>query len=115
MKITDDFSIKKLKKETLETFLYDESGNLSQTAVSACAQMTKFGNTKIFKIKTSRGLKLYNPLNKSASYYLDAKDKTTKGSLFKFKEVNEDTFNLYLQFLRTKQDSFLFLAERKLA
>lgn len=115
MKITDDFSIKKIKKDSVETFHYDENGILNNKLNNACAQMTKIGNVKIFKIKTAKGLKLYNPLNKSMSYDLNAKDKTTKGSMFKFKEVHEEAFNFYLQFLRTKQDSFLFLAERKLA
>lgn len=33
--------------------------------------------------------------------------------MFKLKEITEDAFNSYLSFLKTKQDSFLTLAERK--
>lgn len=114
MKITEDFSIKKINKEEKEVFKYDTNGKLTNISKDICAQVTKTGNKKIFMLKTSRGLKLYNPLNKSNSYNLDAKDKTTKGSMFKFREASEEAFNLYLQFLKTQQDSFLFLAERKL-
>jgi hypothetical protein len=78
-----------------------------------CAESIVNGNISIFKIKAKRGGQFYNPLKDNSNYGLDKKDKVTKDDMFKLREVKETAFKNYVQFLKTKQDSFLFIAERE--
>lgn len=113
MKIEEDFKIQKLAKNEIEYFRYDEGGILTNGNVY-CGEIVKTGVKKIYRVMCTKQLKLFNPLNISSSYNLNAKDKKTGNSLFKLREVNEDVFNFYIKFLQTRQDSFLTTAERKI-
>lgn len=114
MKLTEDFSIKKNKSENdIEYFFYNEDGILTDSKKKSCAEITKIGVRKIYKAFLTKDLRFFNPLEKSNFYSLSSKDKATGDSMFKLKEISEDAFNFYLNFLKTKQNSFLTTAERK--
>jgi len=70
------------------------------------------GSHRLF-VKTNASKKIYNPMSMYGKDEIGSKflDKTCKD--FKFKAVNLKVFNLYLNFLRTKNLSWLHNAERE--
>lgn len=86
------------------SIFYDKDGNESDEAVDGYAKKNisnRTGNTS-FYIK-SYGCELFNPLINLTNYR--QKD-------WKFLKYTEEKFNLYIQFLKTKQTRYLTLAER---
>jgi hypothetical protein len=114
--------INKFKTESTDLFTirYDTSGKSDNESFgkfsddySTCIVRVN-NNGKIFKVKIDKNGKLYNPLNDNNTYGLNKRDKNTKDPIFKFVQVNENCFNLYIKFLKTKQTSFLISAEREI-
>lgn len=70
------------------------------------------GTFKFF-VKTNASKKLYNPMSMYGKAEIGSTflDKTCKD--FKFKSVNKKIFDLYIHFLRTKNMSWLYNAERE--
>lgn len=70
------------------------------------------GTFKMF-VKTNARKKLYNPMSLYGKTEIGSTflDKTCKD--FKFKSVNKKIFDLYINFLRTKNMSWLYNAERE--
>lgn len=68
-----------------------------------------------YSIKLNAQSKLYNPFsiygneNEETSNFLDRVCRNNN----KFKEVNKKSFDLYVKFLKTKNNSLLFNAERE--
>lgn len=80
-----------------------------------CASMTSSGTNgrnRIYRIKSQRGGKFYNPLKDGQHYGLDLQDRTSNDSMFVLREVNENAFRNYIKFLQTRYDSYLSAAER---
>lgn len=79
--------------------------------VEACAQQTNVGRNQIYKVKSRRGGKLFNPLVGGSN--IAAVDKTSNNPMYQFREVNQQAFDAYVKFLKTGYDSYLLNAERE--
>ena len=87
---------------------------LKKDCDKVCAKKSIKNNGKTkYLVKLSLNSKLYNPLSKygleQSRSFLD----NTVRPANKFKTVNHKTFNLYLDFLKTKNNSYLLNAERE--
>jgi hypothetical protein len=102
---------RKYKKQTL---YYDVAGSVNGSIKDdgAAAIETHIGPQRIYKVKTKRGGKLYNPLTDGKGG-LATIDRTSGNTKFDFKEVNAQAFNSYIKFLQTGYDSYLLAAERE--
>ena len=63
-------------------------------------------------IKVGAHGRIYNPIGLYTEGRANVVNKKIGREEFRMKEVNENTFNLYLSFLRTKNPGHLTLAER---
>lgn len=105
-------------KGLVEVIRYDFRGRDDQhhknkiSEEQACAQKTIADRNFIYKIKSRRGGKLYNPLVNGRDG-LVAVDKANNNRQFQFREVNRDAFESYVKFLQTGYDSYLLRAERE--
>lgn len=84
------------------------------TDAKACACTITVGRQVIYKIKIGRDGNPYNPNKEGFSYSLTAEDRLSNDLMFRFKEVNSKAFENYIQFLKTKYDSFLNIVAREL-
>lgn len=91
----------------------DESKKTKLSDDKACATKITVGKNTIYKIKTKRGGKLFNPLLSGYGYGLDVPDKTSNRQMFQYREVNQRAFENYIKFLESKYDSYLLAAERE--
>lgn len=79
-----------------------------------CAKkIIRLNNTIKYLIKTGEDRKLYNPLSifsQQNKNFLETISRNHNA----FKEVNGMAFNLYLRFLKTKNEAYLHQAEREI-
>jgi hypothetical protein len=89
--------------ESMSTELFDLNAKQTQDEKIAVAKKSKVENRQTFYIKHGRG-EIYDPWgmdrNKSSSF------------IFSLRKVNEEIFNLYLEYLKTKREIFLTRARR---
>jgi len=84
---------------------------LDQDAV-AVQVATDYGPT--YKIKCSWQGKLYNPkMEKAHQYTLQGRDRTTGRLQFDYKPVTQKSFEYYIKFLQTQNDTLFVSAERE--
>ena len=105
------------KRITSHTVFYNEYGQESDlTSQTACAIKIYFSNGQtVYKVKSNRLRKFYDPRQKNSKYGLNLVDKTVGGALFKFKDaVSEQCFNKYIKFLQKRTETLLTQAERLL-
>ena len=79
-----------------------------------CAKSIKIGRFVTYKVKIDNNGHLYDPVKKDRSYNLSAKNKINGDALFKFREVNENCFNAYVNYLKNKQTNVLVQAQREI-
>lgn len=91
----------------------DENRKTKFSDEQSCATKISVGKNFIYKIKTKRGGKLFNPLQAGYGYGLDIPDKTSNRQMFQYREVTGRSFENYIKFLTTKYDSYLLAAERE--
>lgn len=92
---------------------YDKFAKETKDSIFVTAVEITSGNNVIFKVKSSRNGKLYNPIEENNTYGLDKLQRDSKDLMFKLVEVNEKCFKNYLQFLKTRNNSYLTIAERE--
>jgi hypothetical protein len=117
------FSSKNKKEDIIEYSYYclvgdedfiDDDGNprLEKDGPKVLAKQTKKNNYTSFAIKIANNNKLYNPLD----YGIEDKSYSIVDNVCrpqdKFKTVNQNTFDLYVNFLSSKNISWLTQAER---
>lgn len=116
--ITQPKGASRVSDDTVDVIRYDFRGRNDSGSVKkmqerdACAQVSTNGRNSIYKIKSRRGGKLYNPLVNGRDD-LGSTDKTSNNSKFQFREVNKQAFEAYVKFLQTGYDSHLLSAERE--
>lgn len=112
----DIITINPSKQEDPEvsSVLYDIEGNPSDelTPENAAAMKITNGVQEIYKVKCTRGGKLFNPLNTTTTYGLDAIERVNGKKMFQFREVGKNCFDNYISFLSHRYDSWLRIAER---
>jgi hypothetical protein len=91
----------------------DEKSKKKFPEHEVCAVQLKAGRNNVYKIKTSRGGKFYNPLKNGATYGLNVQSRAGNDSMFQLREVNKKAFDNYVKFLQTRYDSYLMAAERE--
>ena len=104
-------------EEEYEVTKYNSNGitidSLSDEDCCIIVFKNKTNNRNIFKVQCTKIGKLYNPLNKSIKYHLAAKDNISN-KMFKFREVNYNSYVNYLKFLQNRNNSNLIIAEREM-
>lgn len=78
-----------------------------------CAKLMVDGDHKQFFIRRDGDGSFYNPHGLYAEGYLTRSGRRVSKPELDFRRVTENVFNLYLQFLRTKNESWLRNAERQ--
>jgi len=71
-------------------------------------------NKTRYQIKVGAYGRIYNPIGLYSEGRANAYSRKTGKEEWRMKEVNENIFNLYLSFLKTKNNAHLILAERGL-
>lgn len=106
--VSNTKEISSLPSNRLKINYYDSDGKILEEESSAVAKETKYTKGSKFYILTSRRSKLFNPISDK----INQKAKG-KGGLpeFTMKEVDQKTFNRYLEFLKSKQTYILRQAE----
>ena len=97
-----------------KSIFYDESlKEVDEANSSVCAKAIVADNRTKYYLKQERRYGyLYNP---KGMYSEIAKKRDSAGqSQWKFRQVNEKVFNMYLKFLETKNEAWLNNAEREL-
>lgn len=93
----------------------DEDGSLysAEESENACAKLVSVDGRKYMYIKSGHGGMLYNPIGMYQNQY--SPNKRIMGRKeWDFMKVNEKAFLYYLDFLKTKNNSYFLRAEREL-
>ena len=90
-------------ENSLDRSLYNKVGNLTEDEDKAFAKIVSSETTTRRFVKTFKNL-LYDPygIDSHREKYLD----------LKMKEVSNHTFNLYLEYLKTRNNSYITKAQR---
>ena len=81
-----------------------------ETSKKVCAKKVELNDKVKFYIKTDNRGRFANPVDMYAER-LTAKEKEGR-SIWQFREVTPKVFNNYMQFLKTRNQAWLFQAER---
>ena len=97
-----------------KVFKYNEKGEVDPEIkeTNCCAEKYVSKDRSIYKVKIDRQKEFYNPLVNQVGYSISARDKMLNNPMFKFREVSEKCFGLYIRFLKERQES-LYLAARR--
>lgn len=98
---------------TKKTF-YDARGNITENEEKACAKTVKGKDILTYHIALSRRRCLFDPNNKDKNNSLNAKDGLGKKQ-FTLRDTNKRCFDLYLNYLKGRQQSLLILAQREMS
>lgn len=125
--LNDDTFIFSSNKSNLipdETILYtiidqhnfidnDNNPRLSEDSNLVCAKKITKNNTQKYLIKVDNTNKFYNPLSPVSSIKPTKILQTISIPKNQFKQVNQEIFSMYLNFLRSKNEAWLHNAERE--
>lgn len=112
-------SDKEVEAKSVGVVRYDEAGNDDTSRnkkisdIAACIKVVKKKNPEYLAKQNRRG-ELFNPVQKSSNYHLAAKEKTTGENSFQFRPVNQLAYENYLNYLKSRQETYLTLANREL-
>lgn len=123
--MSDIFHPKKQNETTKQTMYYtivgkqtgfDEDNNptVDENSTDVLAKKTVSDNRSRFYIKIGPFGKIYNPIGIFSEGRGNKYLKKAGKEEWPFEEVNNRVFNLYLSFLRTKNQAHLNMAEREL-
>lgn len=95
---------------------FNENGlECSKTYKNICARQIEKDGKKFFQIKVGRNQKPFDPTDQNVNKKLNSKDQLTKGKLYNFQSVKGSCFDLYIRFLKNRQDSLLQATRRELS
>ena len=91
----------------------DNNPRLSQNSNRVYAKRITKNNTQKYLIKVDNTNKFYNPLSPVSSIKPTKILQTISIPKNQFKQVNQEIFSMYLNFLRSKNEAWLHNAERE--
>lgn len=114
--VTEITSKPKLKEKTVTFTLYDKVGNIQSVLPSdqIMAQITHNTNKNSYYVRVNRNRELYDPHTKgyAESSYLLVRDLGVDP--FEMVPCDKETFNMYVNFLSSKDKKVLHQVQRKL-
>lgn len=93
----------------------DENSQQKFSEVDTVAMSLPRVQGGLFKVKVDKKGRLYNPLKagQTKDYSLGKLDRTTNSPKFKLVDGSERKFNLFVQFLKTLNNSLIDAADRE--